>query len=88
MAVRICLRVAQLCSHAILQLLRFEVLQPLGLFVNFVPSLVQNMVQETFAQTGGAAELQAHASFPKGNFPKRELCYFVPIAARSSRWAT
>ena len=59
MAVRIRLGIAQLGRHAIFEFLRNEVLQALGFFVNFVPGVVQDIVQEAFEQAVMAENFKA-----------------------------
>jgi hypothetical protein len=49
-AVWVDLGIAQNRRHAILEALRDEVLEPLGLFVHLVPGILQNVVEEELQQ--------------------------------------
>ena len=45
------LRIAKLRCDSVFQLFRNEMLQPLRLFVNFIPAVIEYIVQETFQQS-------------------------------------
>ena len=48
---RIDLRIAEFRCDSVFELLRYEMLQALRFFVNFVPSVVQEVVQKPFQET-------------------------------------
>src|SRR6266700_3071166 len=56
---RIGFRVSQFRSDPVFELLRDEMLQPFGLIVNFVPRVVEEIMEETLEQTVVAKNLQS-----------------------------
>lgn len=62
MSVRVGFGIAQFGCDAVLKLFRDEMLQSLRLFVNLVPGVIQNIVQEAFEQAMVANHFQGTLS--------------------------
>lgn len=62
MSVRICFGITQLGGNPILQFFGDEMLQTLGLFMDFVPLIIENVVQEAFEQAVVANHFQSASS--------------------------
>ena len=80
MTVRIERRIAQNSRHAILESFRNKMLQTVGLFVHFVPRILQDIVQEKFQQAMVPHE------FPTAPLARRRKAHSVMLLVDDQRW--
>src|SRR5271168_454614 len=59
MSVRVCFGIAEFGGNPILEFFGDEMLQTLGLFMDFVPRIIENVVQEAFEQPVVANHFQS-----------------------------